>query len=756
MSRLADKFESLSLRQRFLLAPVLGLILLGMLMAAFIYESQRQNELLVRVAARDLAAFDSYSAVFVNLSAQHIGLQNLLRNARKVDAGTLYDNAKIRLYAIHDAVNLIEMAMPAESGSRENEAEFRKKREEVLALIQDYRRTITAAVDLTTLDAALAPARNALANERFIAMNAAFANLLNMQRREISSEVTAGVRRSQSMSTSFAVIGISIAALLLILSVALAHFVSRSLESEIDELSQLEGQARDARSAKTGNEVERISRAIAKFKRTQTELRESEERYRQLVDLSPDAIFISSGERIVFVNSACMRLLGAAVPADLIGKQVFEITHPDFHGGLRERQRQLREGKRLPSPSVQKKLRLDGTAVDVEVMAAPLTFDGHMATQVVMRDITERVRAEEALARFAAIVDGSRDAIVSRSLDRIIVTWNAAAERLFGYDAAEVVGRHFSLIVPPDREQEAAEKRELIKDGVQIPPYDSVRVTKDGRRIDVSISQSPINDARGKMVGVSLVFRDITERKRAEELLARTNAELEKFVLVASHDLQEPLRTTANAAMLLEHSHAGKLDGDAKELLGFVVSGVMHMRRLIDSLLVFAGIGAKPAVAAATDCQAVVTDVLSHLRAVIGSSGAVVDCGPLPIVRIDPARLDQVFMNLISNAVKFRGAAPLRIRIEAHRDKSDWVISVADNGIGIDPKYFGKIFEIFERLNARYAGTGVGLAICKKIVEDNNGRIWVESEEGKGTTFYFTVAAVDVNKEAECPTVQSL
>jgi light-regulated signal transduction histidine kinase (bacteriophytochrome) len=281
-------------------------------------------------------------------------------------------------------------------------------------------------------------------------------------------------------------------------------------------------------------------------------------------------------------------------------------------------------------------------------------------------------------------------------------------------------------------------------------------VRKDGQIIRANLSLSTVRGPDGRPTHLISIIQDITESKRAEEELARTNAELEKFVLVASHDLQEPLRTTANAAMLLEEQHAGKLDGDAKELLGFVVSGVMHMRRLIDSLLIFAGIGAKPAVATATDSRAVLTDVLSHLRAAIAESGAVVDCGPLPIVRIDPAQLDQVFMNLISNAVKFRGDTALRIRVEAHRDNQDWVISVADNGIGINPAYFGKIFEIFERLNARYPGTGVGLAICKKIVEGNNGRIWVESEEGKGARVSFTVAAVDIDKEAGCPTVQSL
>jgi light-regulated signal transduction histidine kinase (bacteriophytochrome) len=240
-----------------------------------------------------------------------------------------------------------------------------------------------------------------------------------------------------------------------------------------------------------------------------------------------------------------------------------------------------------------------------------------------------------------------------------------------------------------------------------------------------------------------VVARDITERKRTEEELAKTNAELEKFVLVASHDLQEPLRTTANAALMLDEGHGAKLGGEARELLGFIVSGVTHMRRLIDGLLVFSGIGEKPAVPAVTDSAAVMADVLSNLRAVIQESGAVVDCGPLPKVRADPSHLEQVFMNLIGNAIKFRGASAPRIRVEARQERSQWVFSVSDNGIGINPVYFEKVFELFERLHGggRYPGSGLGLAIVKKVVERNNGRIWIESEEGKGSRFLFTLDA---------------
>jgi chemotaxis family two-component system sensor kinase Cph1 len=225
--------------------------------------------------------------------------------------------------------------------------------------------------------------------------------------------------------------------------------------------------------------------------------------------------------------------------------------------------------------------------------------------------------------------------------------------------------------------------------------------------------------------------------------LARINAELEQFAFIASHDLQEPLRTTANFALLLEERYREKLDDDGREFIGYIVSGVTHMRRLIDGLLLYSRAGARPDPAASAVCGAIVGKVLANLRAAIEESGAVVVHGTLPTVRADSGQVEQLFLNLIGNAIKFRSAAPLRVTIGAERDADCWVISVADNGIGIDPRYKDKIFEMFERLHGagRYPGTGIGLALCRKIVESTDGRIWVESEEGRGAVFRFTLPA---------------
>lgn len=234
--------------------------------------------------------------------------------------------------------------------------------------------------------------------------------------------------------------------------------------------------------------------------------------------------------------------------------------------------------------------------------------------------------------------------------------------------------------------------------------------------------------------------------KRVEERtadLSRTNVELERFAFVASHDLQEPLRNAANFALLLEARYQDKLNGEGREFLGHIVGGVKQMRNLVDGLLVHSRLGAAMQIAP-TDSGALVKKVLSNLGAVIAESDAVVTCDPLPVVQADASRLEQVFQNLLSNAIKFRGSEPPRVHVGVEARDGEWVFSVRDNGIGINPRYFGLVFEMFERLHGRerYPGTGIGLAICKKIVESHHGRIWVDSEEGHGSAFSFALPGV--------------
>lgn len=223
--------------------------------------------------------------------------------------------------------------------------------------------------------------------------------------------------------------------------------------------------------------------------------------------------------------------------------------------------------------------------------------------------------------------------------------------------------------------------------------------------------------------------------------LSRANDELEKFAYVASHDLQEPLRTVANFSQLLEQRYADKLDKDGKEFIGYIYSGARYMRKLVDDLLAYSRLGAKALSLSEVDCEKVLCEVLENLKTAVQESGAVIEHDPLPGVRADAGQIKQLFANLLSNAIKFRSAEPLRIHVGATRQGDNWIFSVRDNGIGIAPKYFTLIFGMYERLHSmnHYPGTGIGLALCKKIVEGYDGRIWVDSEEGRGSTFHFSI-----------------
>jgi PAS domain S-box-containing protein len=394
----------------------------------------------------------------------------------------------------------------------------------------------------------------------------------------------------------------------------------------------------------------------------------------------------------------------------------------------------------------------DGSLVPARISAQHLEGGQFGGFCLVICDMTEQKKKEQAQAHLAAIVESSDDAIYGTTLDGIIVSWNRGAERLYGYTSEEAIGRSISLLAPSSRGCEVANLLEKIKRHEPVEHYETVRVRKDGRELPVSVSLSPVKDAAGSITGASGIARDITDRKKAEEALARrteelarSNAELEQFASVASHDLQEPLRTVANFAQLLQERYKGKLDAKADEFVDFMVEGVTRMQELISDLVAYSRVERRGKDFVPADCAAVLEQALQNLQVAVEESGAQVTHDPLPILKCDPAQIVQVFQNLVANSIKFRSAQPPRIHVGVERRPSEWVFSVKDNGIGIDPQYAGRVFEIFQRLHTRteYPGRGVGLAIAKKIVERHGGRIWVESKLHQGATFFFTLPVSD-------------
>jgi signal transduction histidine kinase len=267
----------------------------------------------------------------------------------------------------------------------------------------------------------------------------------------------------------------------------------------------------------------------------------------------------------------------------------------------------------------------------------------------------------------------------------------------------------------------------------------------NGRNYD--IYDFPFTDTDGSFLILEMGI-DITERKQAEDALnqtladlTRSNADLEKFAYVASHDLQEPLRNVAGCLQLLEQKYKNNLDAQADQYIGYAIEGAVRMKALVQDLLAYSRIGTRGRPVEQVDCQQILSRTIANLRPAIADAGAVIAHDPLPTVLADDTQLLQVFQNLIQNAIKFRQDEPPQVHVSAVKNDDEWVFSVRDNGIGIESRYFDRIFEIFQRLNKRerYDGTGMGLAIVKKVVESHRGRLWVESEPEKGTTFYFTI-----------------
>jgi PAS domain S-box-containing protein len=335
---------------------------------------------------------------------------------------------------------------------------------------------------------------------------------------------------------------------------------------------------------------------------------------------------------------------------------------------------------------------------------------------------------------------------------RLTFMSNRFSERT-GLEAAPYLGRK-RWDQPADNLEEADWDRHRAQLERHEPflDFEMQRTKPDGSPVWLSISGEPVFDDSGAFRGYRGVGSDITERKRAQavlrtayEELARSNAELQQFAYVASHDLQEPLRMMSSYTQLLEKRYGSKLDQDAREFMNFVVDGATRMKQLIEDLLAYSRVGTRGRELRPVSSLVALDKALVNLRGAIEASGASVTHDAPPEVRADETQLVQLLQNLVGNAIKFRKKEePCRIHVSAEDAGGEWRFSVSDNGMGIEPQYFERIFMVFQRLHTRdeYPGTGIGLAICKKVVDRHGGRIWVESEPGKGSKFFFTLPKV--------------
>jgi PAS domain S-box-containing protein len=478
----------------------------------------------------------------------------------------------------------------------------------------------------------------------------------------------------------------------------------------------------------------------------------------RLADNGAEGI-ISIDERGVVhsINRAAERVL-AYTASELIGRNVTMLVAEPYHSEhnsdidgeeTTDFAKVLGMGREVVGH------RKDGSTFFLDLAVNEFWMHGARYFTCTVRDITDRKRPAEwrdAEARMRSVVDHVVDGIVTIDDHGTVTTFNPAAERIFGYSASYVMGRNVRMLMP---EPFHSEHDDYIGDYLRTGEAKIIGIGRevvglraDGSTFPMELAVSEF-DFGGRRYFTGIV-RDISERKRAEaelrrtaEDLARSNLDLERFAYVASHDLQEPLRAVAGCVNLLKRRYEGRLDERADDLIAHTVDGARRMQQLIDDLLAYSRVGTRAKAKEDADSGHALERALANLEAAITDSAAVVTYSTLPVVRADAAQLTQLFQNLVGNAIKFRGDRPPTVHVDATLDGGAWTFAVKDNGIGVGPEYFERIFVIFQRLHTRseYPGTGIGLAICKRIVERHGGRIWVESEPGMGTTFYFTIPA---------------
>jgi len=484
-------------------------------------------------------------------------------------------------------------------------------------------------------------------------------------------------------------------------------------------------------------------------------LRESEARFRQTFELAASGIaHVDLQGRFMRVNRRLGAILGYD-EAELIGRSVKEISHAEDRDLTDARRGRVRAGELDVARFEKRYLRKDGSVVWVNLsVALARGAQGEPLYEIaVFDDITERKQAEarlhESEERYRRTFEIAGSGVAHIGLDRKFIRVNRRLCEIMGYAEHELIGRTGrELSHPDDLDIINAQRPRLYSGEIPSVHVEKRYVRKDGSSVWVNFSMTVERDAAGRPLYEIAIFDDISARKQAEaalhaahEELKRSNAELEQFAYVASHDLQEPLRMVGSYTQLVMRRYGDKLDAQAKEFMGYVVDGATRMKQLIEDLLAYSRVGTRGKEMAPVELETPLRRALANLRAAIEESSAAVTWDPLPAVHADELQMAQLFQNLIGNALKFRGPSVPRIHVSCTHEGEEHHVVIADNGIGIEPQYFERIFMVFQRLHAmgEYPGTGIGLAICRKVVERHGGRIWVESKPGEGSQFHFTL-----------------
>ena len=501
-----------------------------------------------------------------------------------------------------------------------------------------------------------------------------------------------------------------------------------------------------------------VRRRLAETARRESE--ESGAKFRNLLEAAPDAmIVVNERGEVVLLNLQAEKQFGYRRD-ELLGKMVDSIVPRGFA------ERLVADGLRSAEDALAQQIgtgieltarRKDGSEFPIEIMLSPLRSTEGILVTAAIRDISVRKDAEEHLVqmenKYRGLLEAAPDAMVVVNQAGEIVLLNLQAETQFGYRRDELLGQRMSNIVPAGfPERLVADSLRSAEDALAQQIGTGIELTarrKDGSEFPIEIMLSPLESAEGVLVTAAI--RDITARKKSEAQLLekvrelnRSNEELQQFAYIASHDLQEPLRMVASYTALLAKRYKGKLDSDADEFIAFAVDGASRMQLLIRDLLTYSRVGSKGEDLVDTSSEAALRQAIRNLRGAIEGSGALVTHDALPFVKADEMQLTQLFQNLVGNAIKYRRAGVPRVHITAVPNGSNkWMFSVQDNGLGIEAQFFERIFGVFQRLHRReqFDGTGIGLAICKKIVERHGGAISVESALGVGSTFHFPLAS---------------